>query len=206
MRWARATGLVTPDSCVLPIEKLQGVDPSLLAEPSRGEASRGEPSRAFAIKRFDRDGGDRIHQEDFAQALDLRPNQKYGENSSGVIYDGLTRFVADLCGESARDDFIARLAFVVASGNDDAHLKNWSFQWGHAHRPSLSPCHDLVATISWPDFGWAGAQPPRLALSLGIEKSLDEMDRRALQKFARRTGFDGAVDVFMAALQRARNA
>lgn len=194
MEWARATGLATSDFHVLSVEKLQGVDPALL----------GEPQRAFAIKRFDRQDDGRIHQEDFAQAFDFRPEQKYGDINPGMTYDGMARLVADVCREDERAHFISRLAFVVASGNDDAHMKNWSFQWGHEHRPWLSPCYDMVATISWPEFGWSQLRGPRLALSLGKEKNFADLDRRCIEKFAMRAGVSGGVDIFMDALERAR--
>src|SRR5262245_47077071 len=80
----------------------------------------------------------------------------------GVGYDLLARLVLETCGPEDADEFIRRLAFVVASGNDDAHLKNWSFQWlGSA--PRLSPAYDLVCSIAWDDFGWSGRARPTLA-------------------------------------------
>jgi len=196
MSWARAAGLETPDFHVLPIERLHGVTPELL----------GKPLKAFAIKRFDRRDDGRIHQEDFAQALDFRPEQKYGDLQPGMTYDGMARLVRDVCREESLTDLIARLAFVVASGNDDAHLKNWSFQWGHEHRPWLSPCYDMVATISWPEFGWTRTRAPRLALSLGKEKSFADLDRRCLQKFAERTDVGNAAEIFMDSIEHARTA
>ena len=194
MRWAQETGLVVPDFHILPIERLSGVDAALL----------GEPRSAFAIRRFDRQAEGRVHQEDFAQALEFRPDNKYGDQQPGATYDSLARLVSDLCHEKDRLEYIARLAFVVASGNDDAHLKNWSFQWSYEHRPWLSPCYDMVATVSWPEFGWDRKIAPHLSLSLGKEKSFAELDRRCLEKFAQRSGQSDAVDLFMHSLERAR--
>ncbi|MEW6283720.1 MAG: HipA domain-containing protein [Candidatus Eremiobacterota bacterium] len=109
-----------------------------------------------------------------------------------------------MCSEGTLQDFLARLAFVVASGNDDAHLKNWSLQWGQDHRPWLSPCYDMVASIAFSDFGWGRSREPGLALSLGKEKRFPHLDRGCLEKFASRTGIPAAVEVFMDALERCR--
>ena len=194
MSWARAAGLRTPDFHVLPIENVHGVEPELL----------GAPPKAFAIRRFDRGEAGRVHQEDFAQALDFRPEQKYGDGNPGTSYDRVARLVQDVCLEAELQEFTRRLAFVVASGNDDAHLKNWSFQWGHAHRPWLSPCYDLVASISWPDFGWRREGGPTLALRLGREEKFARLTRPCLERFAQRARFRDGVELFMEGLERAR--
>lgn len=198
MSWARTAGFDVPTHRLVPVEELVGVDASFLA----GTVT------AFAIERFDRVDGRRIHQEDFAQALEIQPYDKYGgPGRLAVSYDSLTRLVADACGEEARDEMIDRVAFMVASGNDDAHLKNWSFQWleGQA-RPRLSPCYDLVATVSWPEFGWGGDAEPELALPFARSKRFVDLDASRVQAFARRARAPHGAERFMAALERARQA
>lgn len=190
MAWASASGLPTPRNHVLPIESIHGVDPDLL----------GEPRRAFAIERFDRRADGRVHQEDFAQALEIRPVHKYGESTRAPTYDSLARLVRDACGVSGQEDFIRRVAFVVASGNGDAHLKNWSFQWGQDHRPWLSPCYDQVATIAWPQFH------RRLALSFGKSRLFAELDRERLRWFAERAQAPDGQGLFLQALEQSRHA
>jgi serine/threonine-protein kinase HipA len=189
MAWARAAGLVVPTFRIVEINSLRGIDPKLL----------GTPMEAFAIERFDRHADGRVHQEDFAQALEMPPSDKYSDRGNRRIgYDGLCRLVGDACGVSAREDFVRRLAFVVASGNGDAHLKNWSFQWGHEHRPWLSPCYDQVATISWGDI------VDQLALSLGRVRRFDDINRECLRRFGEKSGFADAEDCFFSGLQQAR--
>jgi serine/threonine-protein kinase HipA len=195
MSWARAAGLETPRFHVLPVEKLEGVDPAVL----------GDPGKAFAIERFDRTSSGRVHQEDFAQALGVLPRDKYGP-PAGVSYDGLARLVRDAAGADAQGSFIDRVAFVVASGNDDAHLKNWSFQWGHDHRPWLSPCYDMVSTITWASlFGRKGSDAT-LALPLGRTRRYVEIDRARIARFAARARSTGGEERFMTALERVRSA
>jgi serine/threonine-protein kinase HipA len=194
MAWAKAAGLSTPPFHVLPIEHLQGIDTERL----------GSPRHAFVIERFDRRVDGRTHQEDFAQALGLQPAEKYG--APNASYDGLARLVLDACGPEQQGVFVERVAFVLASGNTDAHLKNWSFQWGHDHRPWLSPVYDQVSTIAWPRFGWTASGTPQLALRFGKTKSFASVDRARLDRFAERARGEAVAERFMAALERARGA
>ena len=76
--------------------------------------------------------------------------------------------MADAAGEAQAIRFAQRVGFVIATGNGDAHLKNWSFAWGSADRPVLSPCYDFVSTITWSEqLGWKRRHGPELGLGLG---------------------------------------
>lgn len=198
MSWARAAGLDVPDQRLVPVEQLIDVDSTFLAGTTT----------AFAIRRFDRVAGERVHQEDFAQALEIHPFDKYGgPGRLAVSYDCLTRLVADACGDEGRGEMIDRVAFMVACGNDDAHLKNWSFQWiaGEA-RPRLSPCYDLVSTVAWSDFGWGAEPEPELALPLGGSKHLVDLDATRVRLLAKRVGAADGEERFVSALERAQQA
>ena len=190
MTWARASGLDVPPHHVLPIASVHGVDPKLL----------GTPTSAFAILRFDRRADGRVHQEDFAQVLEIAPAHKYGDGKRRIGYGGLLELVGDASGAATRERLLERIAFVVASGNADAHLKNWSLQWDRSHRPRLAPCYDFVATISWPEL------EPELALDFGRVRKFEHLDRAALTRLVERAKCPGAASSFMAALERARTA
>jgi serine/threonine-protein kinase HipA len=196
MAWARRAGFSVPRHQVLPAEALIGVDRTLI----------GQAPSVFAIERFDRQPeGSRVHQEDFAQALEIGASHKYGDTGPRrTSYDGLARLVRDASGPEAQGDFIERVAFVVASGNDDAHLKNWSFQWGRDHRPRLAPCYDLVSTISWPEFGWQRTGGPSLALALGRSRRFANLDLERLERFVERAEAADGRARFLGALERAR--
>lgn len=198
MTWARAMGLPVPSHHLLDVEALKGLDPGLL----------GTPRRAFAVERFDRraDGG-RVHQEDLAQALEVRPEHRYEDTGPRrVSYDGLSRLVRDACGEDAQGEFLDRLAFIIASGNGDAHLKNWSLQWGVDGYPRLSPCYDQVCTVAWPArFGWEHPNGPALALAFGRCRAFAKLDRRVLTRFTERAEAPHAADRIFSALERARS-
>jgi serine/threonine-protein kinase HipA len=43
-----------------------------------------------------------------------------------------------------------RLAFMVLSGNADAHLKNWALLYPDGVNPRLAPVYDVVSTVVYP--------------------------------------------------------
>lgn len=199
MTWARASGQQVPRNMVVPTDDLDGIPPGW---------SEGCPT-AYAIERFDRRAdGTRIHHEDFCQALNVLPIHKYGDSGPRRFgHDGILRLVADAAGEAQARELARRVGFVIASGNDDAHLKNWSFEWGTAERPRLSPAYDQVATVSWRDrHGWALPGGPRLALSLGRVKRFSLLDDRALRRHAERSGQPWAGEAILEGIERARGA
>lgn len=161
MTWARRAGFSVPEHSGVPFDHLDGL-------PSGWVTSN---SPVFAVRRFDRrDDQSKVHQEDLCQALDVRPSNKYGDQGPRVSYEGALRLVTDVCGEADGREMARRIGFVIASGNTDAHLKNWTLVWGEKQRPSLSPCYDFVATISWETLGWERTKGPELALKLGGTK------------------------------------
>ena len=167
LSWARAAGFDVAEFYLHSKEQLSGLPRRFLY----GE----EP--VLAVRRFDRDG-DRIHQEDFAQAVGLPPEQKYEHLSYEVIGRLIRRFVDD----SAVDELVKRLIFVIASGNNDAHLKNWSIIYPDRIQAQWSPLYDQVSTVAWP-------QPDRdLALKLAGVKPFRMVDRAAVRRFANRIG------------------
>ncbi len=197
MAWARRAGFEVPDFEVCPPER--AVD---LPLPEGA-------GNLFLIRRFDRlDGGGRVHQEDFTQALEVPPDGKYSEDPSRQFsYDTLVPFVNDAAGPEMAREFVRRVAFVIASGNTDAHLKNWSFLWEspEARRPRLTPNYDLVSTVSWPAFGWEAPRGPRLALGFGKTRRLEAIDMQRLETFCGRSGLPDAKRCFIDALEAARS-
>ena len=115
-------------------------------------------SRSYLlVTRYDREraqdgtGIRRIHQEDFCQALGRFPGAKYEFNGTGRRGPSL----ADLFG-LCRDHMTARdinrlldaVIFNVATGNVDAHAKNYSILL----RPGsveLAPLYDLMSGLAW---------------------------------------------------------
>ena len=198
MSWAKAAGFDVPTHFTVETAQLEGVPSSW----------RQDVPRAFAIKRFDRrDDGSKIHQEDLCQGLELLPIHKYGDSGpSRVSLDGVLRFVADAAGEENARELSRRVGFVIASGNGDAHLKNWSFRWGNAERPDLTPCYDFVATVSWRDrHGWGLRNGPTLSLGLGGERRFGRLDADTLSRHERKAGFSWAKAETLQGIERARD-
>lgn len=198
MAWAQACGQEVPVNKVVSVEDLEGLPPGW-AENS---------ATAYAIERFDRrPDGTRIHHEDFCQALDILPVHKYGGSGpTRVGHDGILRMVADVAGQEEARKLARRVGFVIASGNDDAHLKNWSLEWGSADAPRLSPSYDQVSTISWRGaHGWGGQEEPKLSLSIGRVKKFRLVDAQALERHARRSGQRWAKEAVLEGIERARD-
>ena len=169
MRWAEASGISTPETRLIPVAEISGLPPE--AGTLTGEA-------ALAVRRFDRpSAGERVHIEDFAQILGLYPEQKY----AGANYETLANLVCRLAGESGLDEFIRRLVFIVASGNGDAHLKNWSLIYPDGVNARLSPAYDFVSTIQY-------KADDQLALNLARSKRWQDITRESFLRLARKIG------------------
>lgn len=154
MTWAREAGLVVPERRLYPLEQVDGLPPGLVAASD-------EP--AYAIRRFDRipgrGPGGRVHMEDFAQVLGKYAAEKY----KGASYETLAVAILAIAGTAALREFLRRLVFIVAIGNGDAHLKNWSLRYPDGVHAELSPAYDLVSTIQY-------IEPDGLALNLAGSK------------------------------------
>jgi len=108
------------------------------------------------VERFDRkvyeNHVERLHQEDFCQALSVPPELKYeDEGGPGVIQSlallqkVVARPVAD------KLTFLRMLMFHFLVGNADAHAKNFALLYPiDAKMPSLAPVYDVVCTAAYP--------------------------------------------------------
>ncbi len=99
-----------------------------------------DESLAYVIKRFDREKGIKIHQEDFAQILEQ--NDKY----KGSV-EQIGRRLKEI---SSAPGYDAQLLFerVVLNfilGNGDAHLKNYSISY-KGENIRLTPAYDIVCS------------------------------------------------------------
>jgi serine/threonine-protein kinase HipA len=189
MQWARASGIETPDFELIALADVEGLPP---------EYSELLEQQAFVVKRFDRPGfGERMHMEDFAQVLDVYPEQKYDKAN----YETLAKVIHALTGQAGLEDFLRRLVFMLASGNGDAHLKNWSLLYPDGFRPRLTPAYDLVSTIQY-------MHDDRLALNLGKSKRWGDIDLEKFRRMSRRIDFPEArmVEIVQACVDAVQSA
>ena len=133
---------------------------------------------------------------------------KYGDlHPHHVSFDGALRFVTDVCGEAGGRELSRRMGFAIASGNGDAHLKNWSLLWDSRTSPVLAPCYDLVATVSWARrLGWERPGGPELALHLGRERRFARLDAETVAAHVKNTGLPWAGEELISGILRARTA
>jgi serine/threonine-protein kinase HipA len=99
-----------------------------------------DKSLAYVIKRFDREKGTRIHQEDFAQILEA--NDKY--NGSVEQIGRKLKEISSAPGYDVQLLF-ERVVFNFIIGNGDAHLKNYSMSYKGAD-VRLAPAYDIVCS------------------------------------------------------------
>ena len=166
MEFARTVGIQVPEIGLIPLDKIPGI-------PEPWQQLKGN---AYYIRRFDRaPHGKRIHIEDFNQLYGQFPEAKYKNYSYTNMANDLWR----LTDETQFAEFIRRLIFNVAIGNNDMHLKNWSLIYPDGHTPLLAPAYDFVSTVRY-------IADDRLALSIAKEKSSAELNTELLERFARK--------------------
>lgn len=189
MLWARESGIEVPETRLVALADITGL-------PRLPEGRRED--MAFAVRRFDRPGdGQRVHIEDFAQVFGLYPEQKYEHRN----YETIANFVLAVAGEPDFAELIRRYVFMVASGNGDAHLKNWSLSYPGGMRARLSPAYDLVSTIQYlPD--------DRLALNFARSKAWADVSLDGFRRMARKLDIDESrlIEMVQAAVERVRAA
>lgn len=113
---------------------------------ARSELVRFGDRLALVVERYDRNEGRRVHQEDFAQALGLRPGNKY--EPADERPSRLARIAAGPASESLdpggfRLALLKLVAFNLVIGNGDAHAKNYSMLLSDGLF-SLAPAYDIA--------------------------------------------------------------
>jgi serine/threonine-protein kinase HipA len=137
LRWAKLSGVDVPDIRLITGADLVGLPDGLIHQEEN----------AFAVKRFDRLPGGRIHQEDFAQIREVSVASKYDR----ATYTGLARFINAACPQDL-EEYLRRLTVIVVMGNLDAHLKNWTLRYLDGVTARLSPAYDFVSVSSYDEF------------------------------------------------------
>lgn len=172
LSWAAESGFDVPENRIVRVEEINEL-------PVDWPVRSGE---ALAVRRFDRaPGSRRIHQEDFAQILNVYPNPAGKYRSAN--HEVLGRIILALTGIDGFIDYVRRVVFMVLSGNGDAHLKNWAVLYPDGRSARLTPLYDQVFTRAFlPD--------DALALNLGGERDFYRIDLEVLRRFARKVNTD----------------
>ncbi|MGH9393316.1 MAG: type II toxin-antitoxin system HipA family toxin [Terriglobales bacterium] len=143
------------------------------------------------VERYDRyhrqvPGGEavleRLHQEDFCQAMGIAPELKYQKEGGPSLTQcfGLLREVS-----SAPVIDLARLLDAVIYnylvGNNDAHGKNYSLLY-KGEEVRLSPLYDVVSTVHYPELSRT------MAMRIGREYSSDQIMPQDFEQLAGEAG------------------
>jgi len=144
-------------------------------------------------ERYDRirDGEEniqRLHQEDFCQALGIPSEIKYqseGGPSLAVSFD----LIRDASSAPA-PDLIALLDAVIFNlliGNHDAHAKNFSLLYMPDRSIRLAPLYDLVSTVFYPEL------TDKMAMKIGKQPKSALIHPKDVDHFAAEAGLGAAL-------------
>jgi serine/threonine-protein kinase HipA len=162
----RFPGLASNEAFCLMLARVMGLDAAEAVFLMIGDKA------CVLVKRYDRRADEagrieRLHQEDFCQALGHPPEKKYQEEGGPTLSDCLS-LLQEWSTAPALDvpRFIRGLIFNVLIGNTDAHAKNHALLYSSGER-RLAPLYDLVSTFVWPELS------TRSAMRIGHSRSID---------------------------------
>ena len=138
----------------------------------------------YARKRTDHGEIERLHQEDFCQALGFVPEMKY-EQEGGPGLQACFKLVEEWSVEPILDtlSLLQWALFNFLIGNADSHAKNLSFLYaGGAIR--LAPFYDLLSTAVYPRIN------NKFAMKFGGQKDPRYLMANDLVRFANEAGIE----------------
>jgi serine/threonine-protein kinase HipA len=155
----------------------------------------------LVVERYDRHHGksaddkpnlERLHQEDFCQALGFVSEMKY-QIEGGPSLKQCFAMLRDVSSAPVID--LARLLdaviFNYLAGNNDAHGKNYSLLYkplGKGGRETrLSPLYDIVSTVYYSDLS------RDMAMKIGKEYSSENVTARDFEQLAEEAGLGKAL-------------
>lgn len=151
----------------------------------------------LAVERYDRvrhpDGTvERVHQEDFVQALGIDPETKY-ESDGGPGIRSCAGLLRDaLRGRAATAGirrFVEGVVFHWVAVSTDAHAKNSSLL--HTARGSdLAPMYDAASALAYERVDGMHPKQVKLAMKLGSDYRVDSTQARHVARTAADVGVD----------------
>ena len=129
----------------------------------------------------------REHQEDFCQALNIVPENKY-QNEGGPSLKQCFELLREVSTSAVRDlqALLDAVIFNYLIGNHDAHGKNFSLLYtgetvlGRATH--LAPLYDLLSTVYYPELA------KKMAMKIGGEYASDKVAPLHFEKLAEEAG------------------
>lgn len=123
------------ESCCMDIAAALGID-----VPPHGLLPLKDGTLAYVVKRFDRDGAKKIHQENFYQILEKK--DKYAGSLEEI--GKKLREISAVPGLDVQL-FFERVVLNFLIGNGDGHFQNYAISYTD-HGVRLAPAYDLVCT------------------------------------------------------------
>lgn len=160
-------------------------------KPANSKVHRVLDRSFLLVERYDRvidtlGRRQRLHQEDFCQALGVVPEMKY-QNEGGPDLAQCFDLVRNATRPNAPQ--VLRLLdcviFNALIGNHDAHAKNLSLLYS-GKTAVLAPFYDLLSTAVYP------ALTPKMAMKIGSKYKFTEVQARHWEQFAEGIGMTKA--------------
>lgn len=156
-------------------------------KPAHSEIQTVGDRQFLLVARYDRIADtegriQRLHQEDFCQALGVVPEMKY-QNEGGPDLAQCFELVRRVTRPSA-PQVLRLLDYVIFNaliGNHDAHAKNFSLLYS-SKVPILAPFYDTLSTAVYPSL------TPRMAMKIGSKYKFSEVQPRHWDQFAEGAG------------------
>lgn len=130
---------------------------------------------------------ERLHQEDFCQALGITPKMKY-QNEGGPSLKQCFDLLREVSDAPVIDlpFLLDAVIFNFLIGNHDAHGKNFSLLYGGEGTTKntirLAPFYDLLSTVYYPDL------TPKMAMKIGDEYESERILPRHFERLAEEAG------------------
>ena len=159
-------------------------------KPAKSQIHCVENRSFLLVERYDRVVADqglqgprqRLHQEDFCQALGMVPEMKY-QNEGGPNLAQCFELVRRVTRPSAPQvlHLFDYVIFNALIGNHDAHAKNFSLLYVSGS-PVLAPFYGTLSTAVYPTL------TPKMAMKIGSKYKFSEVEARHWDQFAESAG------------------
>ena len=160
-------------------------------KPAKSKVHKVLDRSFLLVERYDRlidaqGNRQRLHQEDFCQALGVVPEMKY-QNEGGPDLAQCFDLLRSATRPSA-PQVLRLLDYVIFNaliGNHDAHAKNFSLLYS-GKAPVLAPSYDMLSTAVYPTL------TQNMAMKIGSKYKFSEVQARHWEQFAESVGLTKA--------------
>lgn len=160
-------------------------------KPAKSQVRSVLGQQFLLVERYDRVADaqglrQRLHQEDFCQALGVVPEMKY-QNEGGPDLAQCFELARRVTRPSA-PHILRMLDYVIFNaliGNHDAHAKNFSLLYA-GKSAVLAPLYDVLSTAVYPNL------TPKMAMKIGNKYKFSEVQARHWDQFLEAVGFSRA--------------